>query len=93
MDFYEISELDQKSLCKQHIEKSEQLNTIHYDSACLNFCECKFLQIFADFGHILAKYQPPLFRSVYSVSILTRIYALLIISNQIKSFFDNFSDI
>ena len=42
MDLHEISELDQKSLHKQHTEKSELLNTIHYDYASLNFCECEF---------------------------------------------------
>ena len=45
MDFYEILELDQKSLYKQEIEKSELLNTIYYDYASLNFCECESLQI------------------------------------------------
>ena len=55
MDVHEISELDQKSFHKQHTEKSELLNTIFYDSASLDFCDCKFLKIFAHFAHILAK--------------------------------------
>ena len=49
MDFHEISELDQKSVHKQYIKKSKLLNTIYYDSACLNFCECEFLQILVIF--------------------------------------------
>ena len=56
MDFHEISELDQKSLQKQHIEKSDLLNTIYYDSAGLNFWCVKIFADFADFGHILAFY-------------------------------------
>ena len=56
MDFHEISELDQKSLQKQHIEKSELLNIIYYDSAGLNFWCANIFADSADFGHILAFY-------------------------------------
>ena len=50
MEFHEISELDQKSLQKQHIEKSELLNIIYYDFAS-QFCKC--VNIFADFCRFL----------------------------------------
>ena len=50
IDFHENSELDQKSLQKQYIEKSELLNIIYYDFAGLNFWCAK---IFADFCRFL----------------------------------------
>ena len=92
MDFHEISELDQKSYHKQHIEKSELLNTIYYDYASPNFCECKFLQIFADFGHILANYQAPntdLFSRVLLLTYSSRIGLTLLgwgEPNEVESF-------
>ena len=52
MDFHEISELNQKSLHEQDIENSELLNIIYSDSASLNICECKVLQILVNFGKV-----------------------------------------